>query len=947
MPMHRLMRNVRSPQRWQPPRPPLRIKRRRLLLRRLLQWAALVAGIALLSGVFLVVAAFAWYARDLPDPHKIKDRAIAQSTQIFDRTGEHLLYQVHGDKKRTVIAFDEIPDFVKKATIVAEDKDFYRHRGFDLRGILRALLKNIIRLDPHGEGGSTITQQFVKNSILTPEKTYTRKVKELVLAYQIEKRFTKDEILGLYFNEIPYGSNAYGIEAAAETYFSKHAKDLTLAESAVLASLPRAPTYYSPYGSNTEALDARQQAILDGMAREGYITTEQAEAAKAEKLGYSERREGIIAPHFVFYVRELLAEKYGETAVEQGGYKVITTLDLDAQRAAEDAITEFVERNEKNYRAGNAALVAIDAKTGQILAMVGSRDYFDTEHDGNVNVTVRPRQPGSSFKPFVYLTAFERGYTPETMVFDLVTNFATGAAKPYTPHNYDNKEHGPLSLRKALAGSLNIPAVKTLYLAGVNNVLDTADRFGYTTLKDRSRYGLSLVLGGGEVKLLEHVGAFATLAREGLRHPATPILRLEDKSRRVVEEFRKREVRVADANAVRKVTSILTDNEARSFIFGSRSPLILSDRVVAAKTGTTNDFRDAWALGYTPSLAAGVWVGNNDNSEMKRGADGVIVAAPIWHSFMQRMTKGKPVETFKAPEPDAEPVTKPVLRGQIDVVRQLPVDRLTGNVIPESCRDTYPKQYVKMRNFKETHEILHWVDKENPRGAVPANPETDPQYKAWEGPVRAWAAAHGYKDLEKLNEERCDLRDNPVPPSVTIEVPAENAVVSTPSATFTATASSPEQIADVTFSIDDVLIDTVNKPPYTITYTNRRFGNGAHTLKVVATDALGNAGAAARAFTYALAADARYAVFLSPQANAVFKTSDFPLEVKARVFDPAGLQSVQLLANGSLVDAEEAPPNDDLTFVVVTLPVGSVVLELQTVSADGTSAQLLLPLTVQ
>lgn len=944
MPITHLVRKIHSPRQWRGlPKSPRGTKRRRL--NRFLSWLIVFGAAGFALGALGLAVAFAWFSRDLPNPDKINDRQIAQSTKIFDRTGKQVLYEIHGEEKRTVIHLEDITETAKQATLVAEDRDFYRHRGFDLRGILRALVKNIIRLNPSGQGGSTITQQFIKNSILTSEKTYTRKIKELVLAYQLERRFSKDAILKLYFNEIPYGSNAYGIEAAAQSFFGKPARELTLAESALLAALPRAPTFYSPYGNNREALIARQHTILDGMVDEKYITKEQAEEAKKQELKFLPRREGIVAPHFVFYVRELLTEKFGETAVEQGGLRVITTLDVKHQQAAEDAITEFAQKNEEQYGATNSALVSVDTKTGQILAMVGSRDYFDLENDGNVNVALRPRQPGSSFKPIVYATAFDRGYTPETMVFDLVTNFDTGGEKPYIPKNYDGREHGPIPLRKALAGSLNIPAVQVLYLAGVERVLDTAERFGYTTFKDRSRFGLSLVLGGAEVKLLEHVGAFATLAREGIRHPTTPFLRIEDKNWKNLEEFRDQEVRVMDEKVVRKVNSILSDNEARSFIFGSRSPLILPDRPVAAKTGTTDDYRDGWTLGFTPTVAAGVWSGRNDNTPMKSGADGVLVAAPIWQSYMKRVLTGTLVETFKAPEKDLP--EKPILSGHIDVVHEFAVDRLAGDRIPESCLETYPKAFVEKRKFKETHSILHWVKKDDPRGPVPDNPSSDPQYAAWESSVRSWAEKNGYPDLQKINYVSCDLRSSVTAPLVHILSPAAGSSQTAAATNLLAEVESAEDITNVSFAIDGTTVGTAATPPYSIGYINALFENGEHELIVTATDALGTQGEGRLRFTYTLGSEASSLSILSPQDSATFKVSDFPLEVGVSAFDPSGIEKLELNVDGKTMETENAPKNGVTGFILQKLDEGVQTLTVTMLGRSGFSRSATVTIKIQ
>jgi len=490
---------------------------------RILRKIFIVFGVAaaafFLIGTIGFVGLAAWVARDLPDPNKLIDRSIPLSTKIYDRTGEILLYEIHGDERRTLINLEEIPDYVKQATVAAEDRNFYKHKGVSIIGIIRSLVRNITTGSK--VGGSTITQQFVKNAVLTSEKTYIRKIKEVVLAWQIETRFSKDQILKLYLNEIPYGKTAYGIEAATRVYFNKSAKDLTLAETATIVGMVQAPT---AIWNNKDRLLIRKNYVLEAMAEEGYITKEEANKAKEEKLVYNKTYEAIIAPHFVEYVQQLLSERYGEKTIEQGGLKVITTLDAEKQKIGEQVVQEGVLKNEKKYDATNAALVAIDAKTGDILTMVGSRDYFDDAHDGKVNVATRLNQPGSSLKPLIYATAFEKGLTPDTILFDVETRFKT-ETKDYVPHDYDGKERGPVTIRKALAGSLNIPAVKALYVAGIDNVLNKATDFGYTTFAEqRQDIGLAMVLGGADVTLLEHTAAFSVFAREGLRHPTRALL---------------------------------------------------------------------------------------------------------------------------------------------------------------------------------------------------------------------------------------------------------------------------------------------------------------------------------------------------------------------------------------------------------------------------------------
>ena len=586
----------------------------------------LVAAAGLLGFIIFGVL-FAYYSFNLPDPNKLGSRVVPESTKIFDRNNE-LLYEIHGEAKRTLIPFEQIPSYTKQAAIAVEDKNFYKHSGISLTGIIRSALKNVFTNSR--VGGSTITQQFVRNAVLTREKTYTRKLKEVVLSLQLERKYSKDEILQLYFNEIPYGSNAYGIEAAAQTFFGKNAKDLSLVESAYLAALPQAPTYYSPFGPHRDELNQRADTVLKLMAEQGYITKEEKELAQSTKVEFRAIGQGILAPHFVMYIQDILAQKYGEVSLREGGFKITTTLDLSLQKIAEEAVAKQVAINEKNYNATNASLVATDPNTGQVLAMVGSRDYFDKVHDGAVNVALRSRQPGSSFKPYVYASAFKSGMNPATVLLDVQTNFGNFGGKDYVPQNYDGQSHGPVSIRQALQGSLNVPAVKTVILTGIENSIDLAEKMGITTLGDRTRYGPSIVLGGGEVKLLDHVGAFGVFAALGIKHDITAILKIEDGRGNVLEEYKpSRGKEVLDPQVAYQINNVLSDNEARAYIFGRSNRLTIPGRAVAAKTGTTQEYHDAWTVGYTPSLAAGVWVGNNNNTAMKTPADGSVVAAPI------------------------------------------------------------------------------------------------------------------------------------------------------------------------------------------------------------------------------------------------------------------------------------------------------------------------------
>ncbi|MDO8669479.1 MAG: PBP1A family penicillin-binding protein [Candidatus Buchananbacteria bacterium] len=786
----------------------------------------------LVGGLF-ILGLFAWISKDLPNPDGVINRSITVSTKIYDRKGETVLYDIHGNIKRTLIQLNDIPDYVVNATLTAEDRNFYSHKGFSITGILRSILKNIFTGSK--VGGSTLTQQFVKNAILTNEKTYTRKFKEILISYRLENKFSKDQILNMYFNEIPYGSVIYGIEAASQSFFGKSAKDLTVAEGAILAAIPQAPTYYSPYGNNKDKLIARQRYIIDSMSELGYITKDQAEQAKNEKIIFKPLQDSIIAPHFVMYVKELLSEKYGEEFINQEGLKVYTTLDLDKQKIAEEAIKQGVETNSAKYGFTNASLTAVDPKTGQIIAMVGSADYFNEKIDGQVNVSLRPRQPGSSFKPIVYTAAFIKGYTPNTILYDVVTNFDTTSSNKYEPHNYDLKEHGPVTIRKALQGSLNIPAVKTTYLTGLDNVLNLADDLGYTTLTNRDRFGLSLVLGGGEVRLLDHVGAYAVFANEGIKHDITPILKIEDKNGKVLFEYKDKKKEVLEPQYARLISNVLSDDEARSYIFGSGSKLTLPGRPVAVKTGTTNDYRDAWTIGYTPSLAAGVWVGNNNNSEMKKGADGSIIAAPIWNYFMKESLKDSAPEGFTAPE---EIITgKPVLDGQETADVLIKIDTMSGKLATQYT----PESTIKEINIKEIHNILYYINKDDPRGERPSNPEDDPQFKNWEDAVIKWAIDQGF-DLNKdiiIPTEYDDIHLEQDQPNLIIISPLPGQNIQNNELQIDITAAAKRGIKKVEYYIDNNLITTKTDS----SDTNLNISNitgGSHTLIIKVKDDLEN-----------------------------------------------------------------------------------------------------------
>ncbi len=698
---------------------------------------------ALFAGFLIIWVSFI----QLPDFSSFDSRKVIESTKIYDRTGEVVLYDLNKDVKRTRIPYTDMGVNIKNATVAIEDSEFYNHHGFRLKAFMRAVLANLT----HGgyvQGGSTITQQVIKKSLLSDEKTVVRKVKEIVLALKLERGYSKDEILGIYLNEIPYGGNVYGIAEASRVFFGKTPNDLTLAEAAYLASIPNAPSRYSPYGTHKDELVARKNLVLAREKELGFITESEYESAKNEVVVWKPQESGgIKAPHFVFFVRDYLEQKYGVDVVESGGLKVVTTLDYDMQKLAEEAVREYTLGDKKQIENENAGLVAIDPKTGQILAMVGSRNYFDQTIDGNFNVTTARRQPGSSFKPYMYATAFKKGFTPETILFDVPTEFNSGCnpyhkAYPgvsqntcYMPKNYDGQYHGPMTIREALARSMNVPAVKMLYIVGVKNAIKTAEDMGITTLTDPDNYGLALVLGGGEVRLLEMVSAYSGFAGNGTKRPYTGILSVTDRGGTTLESWQDTPIDVIPKNVALQISSILSDNDARTPTFGARSALYFPDREVAVKTGTTNDYKDSWAIGYTPSLTAGVWIGKNDNTSMPQS----VSAAPLWHMFMQNALVKYPNEQFERPVPDSDYTSlSPMLRGFFQGGESYIIDTISGGLATKYTPKETQKEYV----LTNVHTLLYWVNKENPKGPKPDHPEKDSLYNNFETAVRDWWSVH-------------------------------------------------------------------------------------------------------------------------------------------------------------------------------------------------------------
>lgn len=681
--------------------------------------------------VVLGTATFGWlYLFGTPDASELPGLPLAQTSYLYDRDGTHVLYRLYGEENRKVLEHGDIPDIARWATVASEDDAFYRHHGIDVPGMIRALMVNL-RAGTIEQGGSTITQQLARNAFFSRERTLKRKMLESVMALKIERTFTKDEILDMYLNRVPYGANAYGIGMAAATYFGKPAGELTVDESALLASLTKAPSLYSPYVADRRSVTAQRDGVIERMFLAGYLTAAEADAARdADTSGkIVPFSQAIEAPHFVFYVLEQLEHRYGRQALEEGGWSIVTTLDWEKQQLAEKTVREGVARNVR-YDASNGALTAVDPRTGEVLAMVGSRDFFDASIDGEVNVSTSLRQPGSSFKPIAYAAAFEKGFQPETLLTDKRIDFgADGTGKSYVPQNYDGHYRGTLSMRESLAQSLNIPAVQTLYLAGIGNTLDLAHRLGITTLNEPDRYGLALVLGGGEVKLLDMVSAFGVFAREGVRAQTHGILHIVDRSGNRIDADMPQPSSVVDAEVARKIASIMSDDAARAPVFGSRGPLTLKDRPVAAKTGTTQDFHDAWTVGYTPSLSVGVWVGNNDNTPMKSGADGIYAAAPLWHAFMEEAVRGMPVETFT-------PYTrifshKPLLTGTREDESVRYYELKSGKKLSPEKAAKKDSDEVRISYGNTSKCILSYVHKDDPLGLTPPD-LSDPMISRWE-----------------------------------------------------------------------------------------------------------------------------------------------------------------------------------------------------------------------
>ena len=589
---------------------------------------------------------FLIFLQDLPSPRILSFQDSAQTTKIYDRNGV-LLYQIYASQNRTFIPLSSVSKQLQQATIAIEDKDFYSNPGFNIGAMLRAAIADLSGKPL--QGGSTITQQLIKSTLLTPEISLIRKIKEVILAFWAERIYTKDQILQMYLSQIPYGGTSWGVEAASQTYFGKHAKDLILSESAFLAGLPNAPTLYSPYGERPNLWKKRQKEVLSKMVEQKFITKRQAENAQNEELTFQPIQNPIHAPHFVMYVKDLLVKKYGLPMVEKGGLKVVTTLDLNIQEAAEKIVKEEVENN-RYLNLTNGASLITSPKNGNIIAMVGSHDYSDP-NGGNFNATTALRQPGSSIKVITYSAALSRSFTAATIIDDSPITFTSPGAPSYSPVNYDSRFHGLMTLRLALANSINIPAVKTLNTIGIPTMVELGKKMGISTWKEPESYGLAITLGAADVKMVDMAVLYGILANEGNRININPILKITDTQGNILEEKKIEKKRVLDPGVAFIISDILSDNQARSMEFGTNSLLVIQNHTVSVKTGTSDNKRDNWTIGFTPSYLVAVWVGNNDNSPMNQSlASGITGAAPIWHRITGNLISSKPNEKMPVPE---------------------------------------------------------------------------------------------------------------------------------------------------------------------------------------------------------------------------------------------------------------------------------------------------------
>ncbi len=802
------------------------------------------------GGVVLVLCSFLllWVSTlAIPSISSFGERKTSNSTTIYDRTGKVILYDVVESAERTAITSDKIANNMKLAIIAAEDSEFYNHNGIRFGSTLRGIVTTVLSklgLPVQGSGGSTITQQVIKNTILTSDKSIVRKVKEWILAIKLEKLYSKEEILTMYLNEVPFGGNIYGVEAATRHLFGGTAEKLSLAQSAYLAAIVNRPSYLSPYGQHLDVLEGRKNYILKRMLDQQKITNAEYTEALTEKVIFIEKKDNKAkAIHFVEYIRNIIEQQYGADAMTEGGFRVITTLDWDIQQKAEEyALTRALE-NEKSYNASNTGIVAIQPKTGDILTMVGSRNYEDKVVDGKFNVALAKRQPGSSFKPIVYAAAFEMGYTPDTKLFDVETQFGSGCASSdfttttngqcYAPNNYDGEWKGLVTLREALAQSRNIPAVKLLYLVTPSNALRLAKTLGMQSLGLAKSYGLTLVLGGGEVRLLDITGAYAAFAADGVYAQPHGILSIESKaSGKTLYTYISRQTQALSVQAARQINAVLSDDKARRPLFGGSFSGMGN---VALKTGTTNNNKDAWLIGYTPDIAVGVWFGNNDNKPMKKGSS---IAIPLWRDVMNVALNELGRSNTFTPPSTPDPTLPPVLRGYWQGNESFTIDTISGKLATELTPVESKKEYV----IGQPHTILHYVQPGNARSGVGAIGTT--MYNSWEYGIQRWLGNNPNAIPEIAPEKPTEYDDVHIEANKPKVVIVNQSLSMKAGETYTIdmmnTSVYPLNQIEV-FMNDEVVAKTKAAQMVTIPAPSTP---GNYTLRVVATDTVWNRGQA-------------------------------------------------------------------------------------------------------
>ncbi len=792
-----------------------------------------------------------FFATQVPSPEELTSRFVAQCTKIYDRDNE-LLYDIYEGQNRTSVKLSDMPDYVKKSTISIEDKDFYKHSGFSVTGIIRSVFNLIIHRKVEG-GGSTLTQQLVKNALLSSETSVVRKLKELILSIQVEKAFSKDQILEMYLNEIPYGGTAYGIEAAANLYFGKHAKDLDLAESSLLAGLPQRPSVYSPYGTHPELSKTRQKEVLRRMIEDGYITKEQEKQAESEELTYRTKQNelGFKAPHFVLYVKQKLIEQFGDRLVEQGGLKVTTSLDYKIQEKAQQIVKNEVEKLNSS-KIGNGAAVVLDPKTGEILALVGSKDYFGksvpegcTEgsscvFEPNVNAALSLRQPGSATKPIAYAKALEKGYTANYTLMDVKTEFPGGDQPSYNPVNYDGNWHGPVQVRYALGNSYNIPAVKMLALVGVKDVMDLGYRMGVTSWEPSTEnvnsVGLSLVLGGREVKLLDLTSAFGVFANKGEQIDPVSILKVEDSKGKTLFEYKKPDGRkVLDEGVAFIISDILSDNGARTAAFGSSSYLNIPGKTVAVKTGTTDQKRDNWTIGFTPSIVGGVWVGNNDNTPLDpKIASGVTVASPVWSAIMKQVLKDKGNESFERPSKVLQQDVDGLMNGKPHGGSPQRKEYFVGGTEPKGESPAY--QHLKVCK-SNTHRLANDGEDAEEKDVVVLKEDDPTGANKWQKGIDDWVITAPDARLVGATKGCAGIPGFVAGTGQIIEIVNVSNGANVPRVfDVLARTNSPAGVKKVTWQIDGNNKSTQTGEPYAFHVEFPNGDKGSHTINVILED---------------------------------------------------------------------------------------------------------------